>query len=41
MENDMHQCLESLHQENYYIVFDIKELKINACFEYVTDAIFI
>jgi hypothetical protein len=35
----MQQCLETLHKQNYYIVFDVKELKINACFEYTTDAI--
>lgn len=35
----MQQCLETLHKQNYYIVFDVKELKINACFEYATDAI--
>ncbi len=35
----MQQCLEILYEKNYYIVFDIEERKINACFEYVTDAI--
>lgn len=35
----MHQCLETLHRENYYIIFDIEKGRIKACFEYVTDAI--
>lgn len=39
MKSNMHQCLKTLHKDNYYIVFNIKERKINACFEYVTDAI--
>lgn len=39
MKSNMHQCLETLHKNNYYIVFNIEKRKINACFEYAVDAI--
>lgn len=36
----MQQCLEFLHENNYYIIFDVKRLIINACFRHSADAIF-
>ena len=35
----MVECLKALNEQDFFIVFDIKEVKINACFEHVSDAI--